>query len=138
MFHSASYLGREYGTGIRRYELNRRQWQRIAPLLPGKVGDAAHGGTNARLFVNGCMWILRSGADWRDLPERYGSWETVRRRFNRWCHAGVWEHVFEVLIADQDNEYLMFDLDIVRAHQQAKNAEEGTKTGCRGVPVRLR
>jgi len=55
--------------GIKRYELNEVQWQRIAPLLPGKVGDAGRSGTDKRMFVNGCLWILRSGAHWEDLPE---------------------------------------------------------------------
>lgn len=77
--------------GIKRYELSEAQWQRIAPLLPGKVGDAGRRETNNRMFVNGCLWILRSGAHWKDLPERYDKWKTVHRRFSRWCHAGVRE-----------------------------------------------
>ncbi|GEC34410.1 hypothetical protein EFR01_45810 [Sinorhizobium fredii] len=51
--------------------------------------------------------MLRSGAHWRDLLERYGKWKTVHRRFSRWCHAGVWERVFAVLTADHDNQYLI-------------------------------
>ena len=68
--------------------------------------------------------MLRSGAHWCDLPERYGKWKTVHRRFSRWCHAGVWERVFEVLTADRDNRYLMIDSTIVRAHQQAATGKE--------------
>lgn len=71
------------------------------------------------MFVNGCLWVLRSGAHWCDLPERYGKWKTVHRRFSRWCHAGVWERVFAALTADRDNQCLMIDSTIVRAHQQA-------------------
>ena len=81
--------------GIKRYELNEAQWARIAPLLPGKVIDPGRTGSDNRLFVNGCLWVLRSGAHWCDLPERYGRWKTVHRRFSRWCHAGVWERVFD-------------------------------------------
>ena len=69
--------------GVKRYELNETQWQRIAPLLPGKVGDAGRSGSDNRLFVNGCLWVLRSGAHWKDLPERYGKWKTAHRRFSR-------------------------------------------------------
>ncbi|MEY9772710.1 IS5 family transposase [Sinorhizobium fredii] len=79
--------------GIKRYELSEAQWARIATLLPGKAGDPGRTGADNRLFVNGCLWVLRSGAHWRDLPERYGKWKTVHRRFSRWCHAGVWEGV---------------------------------------------
>lgn len=80
--------------GVKRYELSEVQWARVAPLLPSKVGDRGRTGSDNRLFVNGCLWVLRSGAHWRDLPERYGKWKTVHRRFSRWRHAGVWERVF--------------------------------------------
>jgi transposase len=56
---------------VRRHELNEAQWSRIAPLFPGKSGDPGRTGTDNRLLVNGCLWILRSGAHWRDLLERY-------------------------------------------------------------------
>ncbi|BDD65534.1 hypothetical protein Sj15T_05550 [Sphingobium sp. TA15] len=105
--------------GIKRYELSEAQWARIALLLPGKAGDPGRTGSDNRLFVNGCLWILRSGAHWCDLPERYGRWKTVHRRFSRWCHAGVWERVFDTLTTDRDNQYLMIDSTLVRAHQQA-------------------
>ncbi len=71
--------------------------------------------------------MLRSGAHWQHLPERYGKWKTVHRRFSRWCHAGVWEKVFDALTADRDNTYLMLDSTIVRAHQQAASGK-----GCQG------
>ncbi|EGG78024.1 hypothetical protein SXCC_01419 [Gluconacetobacter sp. SXCC-1] len=73
--------------------------------------------------MNGCLWILRSGAHWENLPERYGKWQTVHRRFSKWCHAGIWDRIFEILMADPDNEYLMFDSMIVRARQQAANGK---------------
>ena len=112
--------------GTKRYELSEAQWRRIAPLLPGKAGDPGRSGDN-HLFVNGCLWVLRSGAHWRDLPERYGKWKSVHKRFSRWCHAGVWERVFAALTADRDNQYLMIDSTIVRAHQQAASGKGGPK-----------
>ena len=119
---------------VKRYELSEAQWSRIAPLLPGKAGDPGRTGTDNRLFVNGCLWILRSGAHWRDLPERYGKWKTVHRRFSRLCHAGVWERVFDALTADRDNQYLMIDSTIIRAHQQAASGKGGARIRRWGVP----
>jgi transposase len=120
--------------GIKRYELNDAQWARIAALLPGKASDPGRTGSDNRLFVNGCLWVLRSGAHWCDLPERYGRWKTVHQRFSRWCHAGVWEQVFDTLTADRDNSYLMLDSTIVRAHQQAATGKGGPGTRRWGVP----
>jgi len=73
------------------------------------------------------LWVLRPGAHWCDLPERYGNCKTVHKRFSRWCHDEVWEPVFEALTADRDNQYLMIDSTIVRAHQQAANGKGGRK-----------
>ena len=56
--------------GVKRYELSGVQWERIAPLLPGKVGDPGRSGADNRVFVNGVLWVLRSGAHWQHLPER--------------------------------------------------------------------
>ena len=118
----------------KRYELNDAQWGRIAPLLPGKTSDPGRTGSDNRLFVNGCLWVLRSGAHWCDLPGRYGRWKTVHQRFSRWCHAGVWERVFDTLTADRDNDYLMIDSTIVRAHQQAATGKGGPRIRRWGVP----
>ena len=123
--------------GIKRYELNEAQWARIAPLLPGKVSDPGRTGSDNRLFVNGCLWVLRSGAHWCDLPERYGRWKTVHRRFSRWCHSGVWERIFDMLTADRDNTYLMIDSTIVRAHQQAATGKGGQGSGAGAFPRRI-
>ena len=123
--------------GVKRYELGEAQWKRIAPLLPGKAGDPGPTGSDNRLFVNGCLWVLRSGAHWCDLPERYGRWKTVHRRFSRWCHAGVWERVFDTLAADRDNQYLMIDSTIVRAHQQAAAGKGGTRSGAEAKLIKV-
>ena len=118
----------------KRYELDETQWPKISLLLPGKAGDPGRSAGDNRLFVNGCLWVLRSGAHWCDLPERYGKWKTVHRRFSRWCHAGVWERVFAALTADRDNQYLMIDSTIVRAHQQAASGKGGPRIRRWGVP----
>jgi transposase len=118
----------------KRYELTAAQWKRLEPLLPGKAGDPGRTAADNQLFVNGVLWVLRSGAHWCDLPERYGKWKSLHQRFARWARAGVWERVFEALIDDADNEYLMLDTTLVRAHQQAATGKGGAKTRLWGVP----
>ena len=119
---------------VKRYELTDTQWQRIEALLPGKAGDAGRTAADNRLFVNGVLWVLRSGAHWHDLPPRYGKWKSVHTRFARWAKNGTWERVFEVLTKDRKNEYLMLDTTLVRAHQQAATGKGGAKTRLWGAP----
>jgi len=119
---------------VKRYELSSAQWERVGDLLPGKAGDPGRTAADNRLFVNGVLWVLRSGARWSDLPERYGKHKSVHKRFMRWAEKGVWERVFAVLSRDRDNEYLMLDSTIVRAHQQAATGKGGAKTRLWGGP----
>lgn len=119
---------------VKRYELTDAQWRRIGDLLLGKVGDPGRRGDDNRRFVNGVLWVLRSGAHWHDLPPRYGKWKSVHKRFTRWARAGVWERVFAHLTADPDNDYLMLDSTLVRAHQQAATGKGGAAIRLWGVP----
>ncbi|CAM4451674.1 MAG: hypothetical protein LEGION0398_MBIBDBAK_01459 [Legionellaceae bacterium] len=111
-----------------RYELRESQWKKVENLLPGKSTDRGRTGADNRLFVNGCLWIIRSGAMWHHLPERYGPWKRTYNRFRRWAYAGVWEKVFEVLLADSTNAYRMIDSTVVRAHQHATTGRGVKKT----------
>jgi transposase len=79
-----------------------------------------------RLFVEAVLYRYRAGIPWRDLPERFGDWKNVHRRFSRWAESGVWERVFQHLAADADNEYAMIDSTIVRAHQHSAGAKKKT------------
>jgi len=119
---------------VKRYELSQAQWERIADLLPGKASDPGRTASDNRLFVNGVLWVLRSGAHWCDLPERYGRWKTLHKRFSRWSKAGVWDRVFADLIKDRDNQYLMIDSTLVRAHQQAATGKGGPRIRLWGAP----
>lgn len=118
----------------KRYELSEKQWARIAPLIAGKASDPGRTGADNRLFVNAVLWVIRSGAHWHDLPERYGKYKTVHKRFTRWARTGVWERIFEDLTSDPDNQYLMLDSTVVRAHQQAANGKGGRKIRLWGAP----
>jgi transposase len=112
---------------MRRYELTDEDWSLIEPLLPGREGDPGAHGANNRLFVNAVIWIARTGAPWRDLPERFGEWNSVYQRFNRWSKAGVWERVFEA-VRLPDLEALLLDSTIIRAHQHAGGATQKKRT----------
>jgi transposase len=77
-----------------------------------------------RLFVEAVIWKFRSGAPWRDIPERFGDWKNIHKRFSRWAASGVWESLFKTLADDPDNEYAMIDATIVRAHQPSAGARK--------------
>jgi transposase len=100
-------------------------WERIKDLLPGKAGDPGVTATDNRLFIDAVLWIARTGAPWRDLPERFGGWYNVWKRFSRWAKKGVWQRVFEAL-QDPDLEWLILDSTVVRAHQHAAGARKKT------------
>jgi transposase len=117
--------------GVSRYELSDGQWRRIEGLLPGRADTVGRTAADNRRFVNGVLWVLRSGARWHDLPERYGKYKSVHKRFGRWAANGVWDKIFSDLVADRRNLYLMIDSTIVRAHQQAATGRK------KGAPTRL-
>jgi transposase len=115
---------------MRRHEITDEQWNRIKDFLPGKSGDPGRTAVDNRRFINAVLWIARTGAPWRDLPERLGEWNSVFQRFNRWCKRGVWARLLE-LWKDPDLEYLMLDSTIIRAHQHAAGAQK------KGEPSKL-
>ena len=101
------------------------QWARIAPLLPGKAGDPGRSGKNNRLFLEAVLWIVRTGAPWRDLPEVFGKWYSVWKRFRRWAIKGVFERIFKELAGDPDFEYAIIDGTIVKVHRHGTGAKGG-------------
>mgnify|MGYP003678327642 CR=1 FL=1 len=119
----------------KRYELTKEQYERIGPLLPGKKGDPGRTAQNNHDFINGVLWVLRSGAHWHDMPERYGNWKSVHKRFSRWAHKGIWEAVFERLLKEPRNDYVMIDATLVKAHQQATTGKRGRVSRRWGDPV---
>lgn len=113
---------------MRRHEIKDDQWERVKHLLPGKAGDPGVTADN-RLFINAVFWIGKTGAPWRDLPERFGKWNSVFQRFNRWSHKGVWQEVMEALSEEADLEWLLIDSTIIRAHQHAAGKKRTGKKG---------
>jgi transposase len=110
---------------LNRLVLKDEQWERIAPLLPGKEGDPGRSGADNRLFLEAILWMVRTGAPWRDLPEAFGFWNSVFRRFRRWVQAGIFERLFQALSGDPDFEYALIDGTIIRVHQHGTGAKGG-------------
>jgi transposase len=109
----------------------------------GDMGYATTNGIELRIFCPAVkdMWVarrkiidiveavlyrFRTGCPWRDLPERFGYWKAVHQRFGRWAKSGVFERIFKLLASDHDNEYMMIDATIVRAHQHSAGARKKT------------
>lgn len=115
--------------------LRDNQWERIAPLLPGKAGDPGRAGADNRLFLEAVLWIVRVGAPWRDLPKSFGNWNSVFQRFRRWARRGVFDQVFQALSEDADFEYVIIDGTIVRVHQHGTGAKGGLRLKPSGVRV---
>lgn len=107
--------------------LSDAQWERIAPLLPGKEGDPGRSGEDNRLFVEAVLWLVRTGSPWRDLPDDFGHWNSAFRRFRRWAKNDVFERIFQALSGDPDFEYAIVDGTIVRVHQHGTGAKGGLK-----------
>ncbi len=100
------------------------QWSKILGFLrecPNVyVGDE----DGCKLFVEAVLWITRTGAQWRMLPAEYGKWNSIYKRFARWCERGIWERMHEHFIEEPDTEYLIIDSTVVRAHQCAAGAPQ--------------
>src|SRR4051794_4974360 len=109
---------------MRRHEITDDHWDRIKDFLPGQAGDPGVTAKDNRLFVNAVLWIAETGAPLRDLPERFGPWNSVWKRFDRWGKKGVWKRVFETL-QDPDLEWMIIDSTVIRAHQHAAGAVKG-------------
>src|SRR5438093_1772162 len=121
---------------MRRYALRDDQWDRIKDLLPGREGWVGVTAKDNRLFVEAVLYRYRTGIPWRDLPARFGDWKIVHQRFGRWAKSGVIERIFKLLASDLDNEYMMIDATIVRAHQHSAGARKKRSAGDRPIARR--
>ena len=110
-----------------RLVLSDEQWGKVSGLIIGRPDQRGSTGRDNRMFVEGVLWIVRTGSPWRDLPETFGEWNSVFRRFSRWSAKGVWQRIFTAMSDGLDFEYLIVDSTIVRAHQHASGAKGGLK-----------
>lgn len=102
--------------------LREDQWKKIYPYLQRHPRAYAGQEAECRLFLEAVLWITRSGAPWRLLPEKYGQWNSVYKRFARWCDHGIWQDMHQHFANDPDMENLILDSTIVRAHPCAAGA----------------
>lgn len=98
------------------------QWERLQHFVPGGRKGKRGPRTNNRLFLNALLWMARSGGRWRDLPERFGDYQSVKRRYYRWIEMDVLDGILKALATEADLEWLMLDSTVIRAHQQAAGA----------------
>ncbi|AAW59793.1 transposase (plasmid) [Gluconobacter oxydans 621H] len=110
-----------------RGDLTDREWAIIGPLLPSERGRWARPSGDNRRFLNGMLYVLRTGCPWRDMHERYGKWNSVYVRFRRWAEQGVWDALLQTLVdlGLSDDWQHMVDSTVVRAHSQATGAKGG-------------
>lgn len=120
-----------------RHELSQRHWERIAPLFPHPTHQDGRGRPweDHHRLLNGILWRLHTGTPWRDIPERYGPWETVYSRFRRWRADGTWARVLTHLLEDLERQgrlghaLWLVDATIIRASRAAGGAEKKTGGG---------
>jgi transposase len=124
-----------------RGELTDTAWARIEPLLPARGGRGRQW-RDHRQVINGILWKLRTGAPWRDLPERYGPWKTAHERLRIWTADSTWDRILDhVIVKDDavDKVEWTFSIDStnVRAHQHSAGARKkgaAPATGSRTSP----
>ena len=117
------------------------QWAKMEPHCLGKPMDPGRSGSDNRRFVEAVLWIARTGSPWRDLPEVFGNWNTVFKRFRHWVKADVFKRIFGALSGDPDLEFAMIDGTIVKVHRHGQGAKGGLIPAAawadsRGIPKR--
>src|ERR671916_1040275 len=120
---------------MNRGDLTNEQWAWLEPLLPPQKPKTGRPNAEHRRMLNSMLWILRTGAGWRDLPERYGPWRSVASRFYRWREDGLWDRLLRA-VQQQSNiqgkvnwELHYVDGTLIRAHQHAAGARGKTQKG---------
>ena len=104
--------------------LTDRQWKRLARHFPGKKGDPGRTATDNRLAVEAMLWIARTGAPWRDLPEKFGKWITAYQRFRRWALKGMFGFIFNQVRRALKLDSIMIDGTILRVHQHGTGSKK--------------
>src|SRR5258707_3136170 len=105
-----------------RVHLQNNEWLKILAFLRTCQGIYVGSETKCRQFMNAVVSVMRSGAQWRIRPNSYGKWNSVYKRFARWCEKVIWTQMLEALAGDPDMEYLIINSTLVRAHPCAAGA----------------
>ena len=103
------------------------QWSLMEPHCLGKASDPGRTGGDGRLFLESVLWIARTGAPWRDLPDVFGNWNTVFKRFRHWVKLDVFKRIFDAVSSAPDMEFAMIDGTIVKVHRHGQGAKGGLK-----------
>jgi transposase len=116
--------------GMAAGDLTDTEWELVEPFLSRERRRPGRPGHDSRRMLDGILWRAREGARWRAIPERYGKWNSVWRRFARWRDLGIFEALFAALAGCglADERLQMLDGTVVRAHQHAAGAKGGRTT----------
>lgn len=103
------------------------QWRKIYGFLKAHPNTYANNQEATRRFVEGIHWLMRTGVQWRELPERYGNWNSVYKRFARWEEQGIWAAMHDYFAQDPDMESTIIDSTVIRAHMSAAGGSKKTE-----------
>ncbi|MEE7627228.1 transposase [Methylobacter sp. Wu8] len=109
---------------MNRINLSDEEWLRILANLKKLTGIHVGQLGTCRQFISACLWILRSGSQWRVLPPTHGKWNSVFKRFSRWCANGVWEKLFGHFSEASDLQDVSMDGSVVRSHASAAGGKQ--------------
>jgi len=113
-------------TSQKRHEIRDREWERLRKYFPEREsGELGRPRNDDRQMLNGLLWIVRTGAPWRDLPERYGAWSSVYSRFAEWQESGLLQKILEELGLEADLQDMGIDSTCSPAHQHSAGAKKG-------------
>jgi transposase len=110
---------------MKKYYIRGSNWQKIYHILLSQKGIRVKSESKTRLFLEGVYFILKTGAQWRELPDYYGKWRSVHKRYESWCRKGFWNLILKEISKDFDGESIMIDATIIRAHPCAAGYKKG-------------
>jgi transposase len=110
-----------------RHDISDEKWAIIRPMLAKDSAETrGRKRKDDRLVFNGILWILKTGAPWRDLHPEFGPWKTVHKRFLQWARLKIWDDILKMLSVNADPEVIIIDASFVKLHQHGSGAKGGT------------
>ena len=110
-------------------KLTDQQWKPIESFLRAHSHVYVGDGDKCRRFMEAVLWVLRTGAQWRAVPESYGAWNSIYKRFARWAERGIFDELLKHFATEADCEWLIFDSSVIRAHMSAAGAPKKNAVG---------